>query len=691
MSSVFCIQKPQYENRFYADIGMFLSPRKSQIALEYCFRQRHQSITHSVFWVNAATAARFEESFQSMVNVLGINDRKAAEQDNLMFVKGWLETELLNSWIMVIDNVDDETAFFREKCQNRKTPSQVIPRCPHGRLLFTSRTSDVAFDLASPATPICVDFLTTEEGLALLRKRLGRDPPEAHLIELLSELGHIPLAITQAISFIVKRRMSVEQYLKLYRTGDDSRSRLLSHQFLEHGRQEQTMESVARTWQVSFDWIQKQHPKAAEILCLMCFYQHHSVPEQLLCSDDIDTFEFEDSISALQAFSFLDMNKAGRVYSTHRLIQLATKLWLVQKGPAMLEKSALQALDLVATRFPGPDQDLAKDYWENCQTLLPHSDIVLQETFNINKRQSELVKSKLLIHTGRCLAFAEDNAADSVRRFERSHEIRVKYLGRKHPDTLKSMGFLFWSCVNFYHLLLPHYTRQGTRDLGRVLLDIRREVLGPRHPDTIDALSDFAHFLTRTGEYEEAETLQREALKLSTEVNGPLHSDTLNCMANLAILLDYVGRLEEALELLTEEMNIRTNLLGPESRVVLMRKGALALLLERLGRIDESLTMHRDLMTLKEQAFGPDHPETLHTARNLATGLMVDGRHVEALDVLGHVLSTIDFSRRNYGPYITEREFIELEKEIEHDFAAKRLAEIDIGSNHSEGSGAAHE
>lgn len=666
-------------------MGYLLARRKSQIALEYCFRQRHQTVIPSVFWVNAATAARFEESFQSMVNVLGINDRKGAEQDNLTLVKSWLEIELLESWIMVIDNVDDETAFFREKCQNRKTPSQLIPRCPRGRLLFTSRTSDVAFDLASPATPICVDFLTTEEGLGLLRKRLGPDPPEAHLIELLSELGHIPLAITQAISFILKRRMSVEQYLKVYRAGDESRSRLLSHQFLEHGRQEQTMESVARTWQVSFDWIQKHHPKAAQILCLMCFYQHHSVPEQLLRSDDIDRFEFEDSIAALQAFSFLDVNKAGNVYSTHRLIQIATKLWLEQKGPAMLERSAFQALELVTSRFPPPDQDLANNYWEDCQTLLPHSDIVLQETFTINKRESDLVKSKLLIHIGKCLSWAEDNAVDSLKCFETSHGIRIKYLGTKHPDTLKSMGFLFWSRVYFYRLHLLEYTHQGTYDLGRMLLDLRREVLGPHHPDTIDVLSDFATFLPRMEEYEEAETLQREALKLSAEVNGPRHSETINCMGNLANLLEEMGSFEEALELAAEEINIRIESLGAESRVVLVRKDTLALCLGRLGRMDECLTMYREIMTLKGKVFGLGHPETLHTAKNLATALLVDGRHVEALDVLDLVLSTIDFSRRNYGPYITERQFIELKMEIEDDFAAKRLAETDIGSNNTEG------
>lgn len=301
---------------------------------------------------------------------------------------------------MVVDNVDDEWAFFREKCCNGKTPSQVLPHCPHGRLLFTSRTRDVAFDLASPTLPISVDFLTIEEGLELLRKRLGPDPPEAQLIELLTELGHIPLAVTKALSFIAKRKKTVEQYLKLYRMDENSRSRLLTYEFLDHGRQEQTMESVARTWQISFEWIQKHHAKASEILCLMGFYQHHGVPERLLWTDDVDYLDFEESIAVLQAFSLLDVSTEEGSYSTHRLIQVTTRLWLEKNGQAQLERWALQALELVTLRFPPPDDDPPNHYWDECQSLLPHAETLLHRTFNTNKQESDLLKAKLLLLTG---------------------------------------------------------------------------------------------------------------------------------------------------------------------------------------------------------------------------------------------------------------------------------------------------
>lgn len=600
-----------------------------------------------------------------MAKQFGLNDRDDPQKDTLVSVKNWLETDKLQSWIMVIDNVDDETAFFREKCHNDKTPSQIIPHSPHGWLLFTSRTRDVAFDLANPATPISVESLKREEGLELLRQRLGSDPPEADLIELLSELGHIPLAVTQAISFIVKRRKSVEQYLQLYRMSDNSRSRLLKHEFFDHGRQEQTMESVARTWQISFEWIRKHHEKAAEILCLMGFYQHHGVPEQLLRSDDDDILDFEDSIAVLQAFSLLDVDKAINSYSTHRLIQVTTKLWIEQNGPAQLEKWALHALELIASRFPTPHGAPPNDYWDNCRCLLPHADSLLQTQFNGAKREADLVKAELLLGTARYISWERDNVGDIQRRCERSFQIRQNQLGLQHPDTLRSMGFHFWSLNRRDSHSSPGFDGQRTAAIGQTLLELRREVLGPSHRDTIDSLSEFASFLAKREEYAKSQIMQQEALEMSKEVNGPHHHRTLKYMSLLADLLHQMMEYEDAVDLATEALSVSTKLLGPEHRSLIVGKSNLALYLGDAGRVDEAVRMSKEVLTLSERVRGPDHPGTLTGAWNLAVLLGDEQRHEEALDVLGHALRASKDSRRAYPSSIKRQELIDLKLEYE--------------------------
>lgn len=625
----------------------YASHRKSQIALEYCFRKRHQEPTCSVFWVSAATTARFEESFQRMARECGLGNRIEGQDESIVLVQRWLEAEYVDPWIMVIDNVDDEAAFFREKCRNGKSPSQCLPHCSHGLLLFTSRTRDVAVDLAGPAMPIGVDSITTQEGLELMRKRLGPGPPEAHLIELLLELEYIPLAVTQAISFIVKRRKSVQQYLELYRMSDHSRNRLLSYEFLDHGRYEQTMDSVARTWALSFEWIRRQHPKAAEMLCLMSFYQHSGVPVQLLRYEDEDTFEFEDSIAVLQAFSLLHVNESGTTYDTHRLVQATTKWWLEQEGSEQLEKWALRALEVVTLRFPPPIHDPTGDYWEDCRSLLPHADILLQQTFKIAMRESDLVKARLLVHTGRYLAWMEmGDWQDVQRHFQESVVTRQKHLGLKHVDTLTSMGFLFWS-LSAGHDRLPDFDSRRTVALGYELLELRREILGPRHPDTVDGLSDLAGLLDSLGNLEKSEAMQREAFTLSDEVNGHTHINTIYCMDHLAKVLGSMGKYAEALELETKAVTMSTKVLGPEHRSVLAERSNLAGYLENTGRVDESVREYREVLALAEKVYGSNNRNTWTTARNLAILLADEHRYKEAVDVLSHALSSLQVDRRS--------------------------------------------
>lgn len=621
--------------------------RKSQIALEYCFRKLQENPACSVFWVNAATAARFEESFQRIARACLLGHEEG-QDDSITLVQRWLEAEYVSPWIMVIDNVDDETAFLHDKCRNNRTPYQCLPRCSHGKLLFTSRTRDVAVDLASPLMPINVASMTTEEGLELMRKRLGPDPPEGHLIELLSELEHIPLAVTQSMSFILKRRKSVQQYLDLYRMGDHSRNRLLSYEFLDHGRQQQTMDSVARTLTLSFDWIRNHHPKSAEIMCLMSFYQHHGVPAQLLrLDDDMDLFEFEDSIAVLQAFSLLEVNESGTMYSTHRLIQMTAKWWLDQEDPAQLEKRALQALEIITRRFPPPSRETTGDYWEHCQSLLPHAEVLLHQKFKMSKRESDLTRARLLICTGKYLGWLlVGDWRDVQRRFQESFDIRQSYLGPKHFDTLKAMGFVFWSGSRGSCSLFD-VDGKGLMKLGYELLELRREVLGSRHPDTIDALSDVAGLLESLGNLEESETMQREALTISEEVNGPTHHETTNCRTHLASVLDSMGKHAESVETGTQAVMMFTKMLGPEHRSVLVSRSDLALYLSHSGRFDESCREHKEVITLKEKVYGVENPETLITVRNLAALLAQRERYNEAVDVLAHAMSLFRAGWRN--------------------------------------------
>ena len=413
--------------------------RKSQIALEYCYRKREERAC-SVFWVHGATVDRFEESLRNIADECGLTLREGSQFDAVYQLKSWLETRHHEPWLMVIDNVDDD-AFFRSKTKNGKTPWELIPRCQHGSLLFTTRNRDIAVDLASPAHPIIIQEMEREEGLQLVRERLGAEQPEELVLELLDALEYIPLAISQAIAFIIKRRKTIQQYLEQYRKDDTIRTRLLNFEFMDHGREASSMESVAKTWILSFESIRDTNKRAADLLCLINFFQHHSIPVFLLRDEEESELDFEEAVALLKAYSFIDSDESGSTFSTHRLVQLATRWWLEREAPGEVDRWASAALLSVADRFPKAVFYLHADYSRICEALVPHAEAILGHQLKETTIKRELARAMLLSSTSR---YARGNSGlqESQRRYKQAMEINRKHRGEKDIETIISTGQL---------------------------------------------------------------------------------------------------------------------------------------------------------------------------------------------------------------------------------------------------------
>ncbi|KAK4168165.1 short-chain dehydrogenase [Cladorrhinum sp. PSN259] len=625
---------------------------KSQIALEYCYRRRLEKEEFSVFWVNAATASRFEESFKRIATECSLANRNSATSDGVLIVQEWLQSRHKVPWVMVVDNVDDEASFFHDKMSNGKTPSQCIPRCSHGSLLFTTRTRDIAVDLATSATPITIAGLSEFEGLQLIKERLEeRYRGDDDVIgTFLAELEYIPLAITQALAFILKRRKTIAHYLEQYRKSEVTKSRLLSFEFADHGRQDASLESIVKTWSLSFDWIRNTNPRAAKLLCLVSFFQHQGIPRILLSdpeSDSDDDDDLEDALGILRAYSFLDTDEKEEIFDTHRLIQIATKWWLEGEGPTETGMWAYRALRSVARHFPKPVAAPVGDYWAVCESLLPHADLVLKHQFkNMSQdlqRDVDLERARLLAHTGRYLPWAGAYNEASVR-LKESVSIREEHLGERAIDTLTSMRLLLWV------LGTGGMDVASGVELGERLLALCTEELGDDHPDTIDVMSELATALHNSQNQEtRSETLHREAVMRSTRVLGRHHMDTLNCMASLASILEDLGHLDEAVELMREVCPLKRRALGEKHPDVLANEQNLAMMLMRNPELEEeALTMIQHVLEVMTETMGFDHRETLVAAHNRIYALINCGETDEALALCGTILAACeDGPRRN--------------------------------------------
>lgn len=91
---------------------------------------------------------------------------------------------------------------------------------------------------------------------------------------------------------------------------------------------------------------------------------------------------------------------------------------------------------------------------------------------------------------------------------------------------------------------------------------MRKDVQGPKHPDTITAIANLASAYYSQGRWSEAETLQLEVLKLPQEVLGSKHPDTITAISNLASTYSRQGRLKEAKRKKLEVLKLRQEIQG---------------------------------------------------------------------------------------------------------------------------------
>ena len=92
------------------------------------------------------------------------------------------------------------------------------------------------------------------------------------------------------------------------------------------------------------------------------------------------------------------------------------------------------------------------------------------------------------------------------------------------------------------------------------MLAAKRELLGPRHPDTLATMNNLASTLRELGKPAEVEAMQREVLAAEREVLGARHPSTLTAMSNLASTLYELGKHAEAEAMQREVLTARQEL-----------------------------------------------------------------------------------------------------------------------------------
>ena len=653
---------------------------KSQIALEYAYRERRRSASISVFWVHAGNAARFVQSYKRIASEFQIPGRDGLQSDVLQLVRDWLEGKYNCRWLMIVDNVDDRTMFFDTLNDAGKALREYIPQSSRGSILYTTRNRDIGMDLALDRAPITVPSMDAQEAQALLGQRIIGETPETEQLELLEELVYLPLAIAQAAAFMAKRRKSVAEYIKHYKGSESTRIRLLGQRFNYHGREARPLESVVTTWWISFNYIKTENPRAAELLSIMSFLDRQGIPFSLLTADEEDEFQFEEAMGLLEAFSLVTLDTHRCECNVHGLVTVAVRAWLSEYEN---ERAAIaaQVLETVCERFPGG----FFDSWSTCRIYFPHAEAVLSSSVGV-QASSLHARASLLLSMSTFLREQGKYEASELRAME-SMEIFERLYGSEHPETL--------SAIASYANIMTRLGRyQRAMHLHRQVLKSREKVLGIGHRATLDSLNALGHNLQQLGHYKEAEEihqrelmekqkfleeqpenigmqkviiiamdnvarvlshrrrfmeaeqLHRQALHKGELLLGRLHPDVLITRGDLAGTVRDQNRLDEAEQMYDALVKDWLQLLGERHRLTLIAQSDLAGVLARQGQYQKADDIYREALRIYQETLGVNDPYTVHVMHNLACSASKRNDHLQAV---AEFKSVLDLQKKSIG------------------------------------------
>lgn len=203
----------------------------------------------------------------------------------------------------------------------------------------------------------------------------------------------------------------------------------------------------------------------------------------------------------------------------------------------------------------------------------------------------------------------------------RLYEYELSRNGRDHDTSLSALN------THAATLVLAARYDEAIAAL-RELVESSNRLRGPRHPASIRALNNLSSALHRRASAEpavpdpvplltEARAGQRQVLQLRREMLGADHIDTLSAGANLGRGLIDDGAVVEAEAVLKRSLDGHERLYGPDHINTAAVRSVYADALEALGQRAESLAEQRRVLAVRESALKPTDNQTIGTALTL--------------------------------------------------------------------------
>lgn len=584
---------------------------KSQLAVEFAYR--YQDDYQLVWWIQASDERSIRRSLVSLARRLG-QPESADVQDTVDTVLDALRRGDPHSrWLLIYDDAPE--------------PGMVGPYLPSGvgHVLITSRSRT----WASESNAIEVDVFSPEESIRLIRSR-WHDLSEEQALALAEDLGHLPLALEQAVAMHEQTGIPLDEYQRALRSNPS--------QILAEGNPANYPKSVAATLSLAFNSVREISPGAAYLLRLCAFLSSQPIALPLLTrgraaqpeDQDIDLgddIRVRRAVRDLGRFALVQLDIGRDLLRVHNLVAALIRDATPEDERAAMERHAHAVL---AGSNPGDPDD--PENWPVHAQIAPHV-VPAGLVYSLEPTVRRVVLDQIRYH------FAIGDFAESRRVGESAVEIWRAACGEDDELTLIASRHLSNSLR-----VLGHYRK--ARRLSQATLDKMVRTLGEDHEHSLVTAGSVAADMRLAGEFREALALDAQNLIRHREVLGERDLHSLRALTNLAVDYRMIGDFVKAAELDEEAIALKADTFGEDHVSTLFSYACLMRDLYGLGEYGRGLELAREKLPLQERKLPANHPSLLLTKRNHAILLRKAGHNNEALQ---RALELYDACRRKFG------------------------------------------
>jgi hypothetical protein len=567
------------------------------------------------------------------------------------------EADRFLAWLAQARKGDDGEVHWLIVLDDLQRPSDLRglwpPLATAGGTLVTTRRRDAA--LTAGRRVADVEVFTPAQSRAYLADKLAGQSAE-HLAgadELAADLGHLPLALAQAATYVLDRagppsRMTCHRYRRLLA----DRRRTLADVFpASESLPDEHAMTVAATWSLSIEHADALPPVglARPLLEITALLNPNGIPVAILtsarmrahlqnaCGHEVTAADAEEAIHAMHRLNLAtlvtavqptgsdpaagpepgqpspaqppgednepqqrDVLGAGLV-RVHALVQRAVRESMEQQS---LHTAARAAADALAAVWPRVEQQMGVG-----QLLRANAD-ALRESTGHALCAPDLGIHPVLFRVGDSLGKA-GLSASAAGYFDQLCAMAAERIGPDHPDTLNARREKArWQGE-------AGDNHGAVNALNALLADVLR-VLGPDHPDTLATRNEIAWCLGQAGDLTAAMSELNTLVPDLVRVLGEDHYDSLLARHDLAATWGMAGDPARAAAGFAGILPDCIRALGPDNPLTLRVRNALAWHRGEAGDPAGAAAALADLLPDRTRVVGPHDPGTLSTRHALA-------------------------------------------------------------------------